>query len=297
MALLTKIKTRLAIHARRPVSGLLEGQYASLLAGRSLDFADLREYVPGDDVADVDWKASARHGGLLVKRYVADRKHTVILVVDTGRELAALASWTGDGGTTKRELAITAAGVIGWIAISHGDYVGLVCTGEEGPTITRPSAREVELERMLTQVESSSTVEAPPQDTMALLEHAVATVRRRTIMFLVLGDVDLDPGLEEALRRLLVQHEVVLITLGELDPTEPGRSGRAVRDVGTGRRFPAFAARSSALATEISAAGAARTERRRAATARLGISHVHLDDPDRAIGELLGLIARMRRAR
>jgi uncharacterized protein (DUF58 family) len=297
MALLTKVKTRLAIHARRPVSGLLEGHYASTLAGRSLDFSDLREYVPGDDVSDIDWKASARHGGLLVKRYVADRKHTVLLVVDTGRELAALATWSAEETTPRRDLVVTAAGVIGWIAVNHGDYIGLLCTTDDGPRVLRPSSREVELERMLGLVESSCGPDSPPQDTAALLEHATAVVRRRTIMFVVLGDVEVDRGIEDALRRLLVQHELVVLTVGELDPTVPGRAGQAVRDVGTGRRFPQFAAASATLAAEIETDRAERTERRRATLARLGIAHTHLDDPDRVVPQLLTLIGRMGRAR
>ncbi|MCR1785899.1 DUF58 domain-containing protein [Nocardioides carbamazepini] len=308
MALLTKIKTRLALHARRPVSGLLEGRYASTLAGRSLDFSDLREYQPGDDVADIDWKASARHGGLLVKRYVADRKHTVFLVVDTGRELAALAGWRPDGpgadgpgadgpGAARRDLVITAAGVLGWIAISHGDYVGLVHGGDDGPTILRPSTSELELERMLGLIEASSRATSGNQDPVAVMEHAVMSIRRRTIMFLLLGDIEVDGGIEAVLRRLLVQHEVVLITVGDLDPTGPGRSGRAVRDVGTGRRFPRFAAESATLAAEIEAATADRAERRRTTLTRLGVAHLHLDDPDRVIGDLLALVERMRRVR
>ena len=105
MPLLTKIKTQLVIHSRRKVTGLLEGQYASLHAGRSLDFSDLRDYLPGDDVSDIDWKASARTGSLLVKRYVADRKHTLFLLVDTGRELAALADWLAPRGLVVVERA------------------------------------------------------------------------------------------------------------------------------------------------------------------------------------------------
>jgi uncharacterized protein (DUF58 family) len=70
---LTRIKTRLSIHAHRKVRGLLEGEYAALHVGRGIDFNDLREYVRGDDVKDIDWKASARGRQLLVKRYVAER--------------------------------------------------------------------------------------------------------------------------------------------------------------------------------------------------------------------------------
>ena len=77
MSHLTRVKARLSIHAHRKVRGLLEGEYAAIQIGRGIDFNDLREYVRGDDVKDIDWKASARTRMLLVKRYVAERKHTV----------------------------------------------------------------------------------------------------------------------------------------------------------------------------------------------------------------------------
>lgn len=192
---------------------------------------------------------------------------------------------------------ITAAGVLGWIAVSHGDYVGMVHRAEEGPTILRPSTRELELERMLTRIHDASSSTSPRQETVAVLEHAVLSSRRRTMMFLLLDDVEVDAAMESVLRRLLVQHELVMVTVGELDPTEPGRAGLAVRDIGTGRRFPRFAAESTALASEIAATTAARAERRATALSRLGVAHVHLDDPDRVIGALLSLVDRMRRVR
>lgn len=299
MPLLTRIKTQLVIHSRRKVTGLLEGQYASLHAGRSLDFSDLRDYIPGDDVSDIDWKASARNGSLLVKRYVADRKHTVFLMVDTGKELSALASWdarTG-GGELKRDLAIGAAGILGWIAIRHGDYVGLICQGPEGPTIVRPSTRELELERMLELVEASCQAGSPGQNTRALLDYAIHSLRRRTIMVLVTSGLEVDPETESLLRRLLVQHELVLVTIADVDPTRPGRSGRQVHDVGTGRRFPGFAARSSRLAAELEAADAERRDRNAAALARLGVSSVELDREEDLIPALLALLEGRRHAR
>ena len=78
------------IHAHRKVRSVLDGEYGSVHKGRSMDFDDLREYVPGDDIKDLDWKASARHGRPLVKRYIATRQHAVLLVVDTGWTMAAL---------------------------------------------------------------------------------------------------------------------------------------------------------------------------------------------------------------
>ena len=84
---LTAVRRTVSIHAHRKALGLLDGEYAAVTTGRSMDFNDLREYVVGDDVKDIDWKATSRSLHPLVKRYVAVRKHTVLLVVSTGRSM------------------------------------------------------------------------------------------------------------------------------------------------------------------------------------------------------------------
>ena len=71
---LNKIKANISIYARKNTSSLLDGSYRSIFKGKSLNFDDLREYVVGDNVKDIDWKASARSRKLLVKEYIADGK-------------------------------------------------------------------------------------------------------------------------------------------------------------------------------------------------------------------------------
>ncbi len=87
-SLLQRVKSKLAIFAHRKARGMLDGEYGSVFRGRSLDFDDLRAYVPGDEVRDIDWKATARHGSPLIRRYVAVRRQTVLLV--TGLSLAVI---------------------------------------------------------------------------------------------------------------------------------------------------------------------------------------------------------------
>jgi uncharacterized protein (DUF58 family) len=119
-ALLTPVKSKLFIVAHRRTWGLLDGEYASVFRGRSLDYDDLREYVTGDEVRDIDWKATARHGSPLVKRWVATRTQTVLFVVDTGSGMAAQTS----SGEPKSAVAITLVGMLGYLALRHGDLVG-----------------------------------------------------------------------------------------------------------------------------------------------------------------------------
>lgn len=71
--------------------GMLEGGRYALLHTRSLELDELRPYVPGDDVRDIDWKASARSGSVLIKRFVSEKHHKVLLVADAGRNMCALA--------------------------------------------------------------------------------------------------------------------------------------------------------------------------------------------------------------
>ena len=122
-ALLTPVKSKLFIVAHRRHRGLLDGEYASVFHGRSLDYDDLREYVPGDEVRDIDWKATARHGSPLVKRYVASRKQTVMFVVDTGRGMAAA---DAAAASPRRRSPSRRPALVGYLALRHGDLVGLV---------------------------------------------------------------------------------------------------------------------------------------------------------------------------
>ncbi|MBC9734023.1 DUF58 domain-containing protein [Nocardioides marmotae] len=297
MALLNRIRTRAELVAHSRVRTLLDGRHASTSHARSLDFSDLRAYVPGDEVADIDWKASARHGDLLVKRHVAERRAVVVLVVDTGRELAAAAHWDPTTTDLKRDVAVTAAGLLGWIALRAGDHVGLVHNGPDGPRASRPSTREVDLERMLVEVVGSSAPDAAGRRTLDLLDHASVALRRRTLMVLVLDDLEWGPEVEHRVVRLAAQHEVVVLTVADVDLTEPLRHGVATVDVGTRRAVPGFAADHPGLVAELAAADAARRERRDAALRRLGLAHVDLARLDEAVPALLTLMERRRRVR
>ena len=297
MALLTRVRTRAELVARRRVRTLLDGRHASTVHSRSLDFSDLRAYVPGADVADIDWKATARHGDLLVKRHVAERKAVVMLVVDTGRELAAASHWAFGTTDLKRDVAVTAAGLLGWIALRAGDHVGMIHTGPHGPIATRPSTREVALERMLEAVVRTCAPDAGTQRTLELLDHAAGAMRRRTMMVLVLGDVEADSSLERRLVRLAAQHELVVLTIADVDPTTVVRHGVLATDVVAARPVPGFVGSHPVLAAELADADAARRQRLDAALRRLGVPHVRLARLENAIPDLLSLMKGRRRGR
>lgn len=233
--LVTRVKTKMFLHTRRRVLHLLDGQYASLLRGRSMDFDDLREYVPGDEVKDIDWKATARTGGApLVKRYVAERKHRVLFVVDRGRNLVAHTP----SGEVKRDLAIMTVGVLGSIALRHGDEVGIVAGDASGVEQTPFRGSERALESVLRVVNGAPSLDGPVSDLEGLLERVRTTVRGRVFLVVVADECEWTPRLESLVRRLAAQHELVWIELPDADPQVQGPDGARAAEVAGGWRMP-----------------------------------------------------------
>lgn len=100
-------------------SRIIDGSYNSIYKGRSMNFDELREYVVGDDIKDVDWKASARSQKVLIRQYIAEKKHNIMLVMDTNRRMLANANETQE----KKDIALMAAGTLACMVSANGDYV------------------------------------------------------------------------------------------------------------------------------------------------------------------------------
>lgn len=288
---LPRIKARLSIHAHRKVIGLLEGEYASMHVGRSMDFNDLREYVRGDDVKDIDWKATARSRQLLVKRFVATRQHLILIAVSTGRSMAAQTTET----VPKRDLAVFVAGVVGWLAVRHGDRVA-VAYGDRARQHLRPSGEgEVALEQHLAAVHESIGPDAPESDLVALLRFVARTVRRRAILLVISDEHRVDEPLTAVLRRLCVQHEVLFVTVDDLDPTRDV-TGEIV-EIASRQQLPGWLRRDERLRREYAALAAAERTRMRDVFDDLGIAYEWVTDDSSAVGAVFRLLERHRHAR
>ena len=257
VSLLRRVKTTLSIRAHRKVRGLLEGEYTSVFHGRSMEFDDLRPYVAGDEVRDIDWKATARLGAPMTKRFIASRKHTVLVIADTGRNMAALA----EHGETKRDLAVLAAGTIGYLAIRHGDRVALVAGDAERTLFVRPASTEAHLERMLVSINSNTTTDAAASNLTRQLVYAVRAFRRRMIVFVIADDRELGAGEQRLVRRLCVQHEVLWLRIGDADLMRPEWASSEMHDVHDAASIPAFVRENPRLREEFAAAVAASSAR------------------------------------
>jgi uncharacterized protein (DUF58 family) len=249
-SLLRRVKTTLSIRAHRRVRGLLEGEYTSVFHGRSMEFDDLRPYVPGDEVRDIDWKATARLRAPMTKRFIASRKHTVLVVADTGRNMAALA----EHGDTKRDLAVLAAGTIGYLAVRHGDRVALVSGDADHTGFVPPASTEAHLERMLQRIHAATTTDAGASDLTRQLQYVTRAFRRRMIVFVIADDRELGAEEQRLVRRLCVQHEVLWLRIGDADLMRAEWSGSGMHDVHDASAIPSFVRGDASLRAEFRAA-------------------------------------------
>ncbi|OMH36867.1 DUF58 domain-containing protein [Tersicoccus sp. Bi-70] len=292
--LLTRVKSSMFVHLHRRTRGLLDGEYASVFKGRSLDFEDLRTYVAGDEVRDIDWKATARQGSTLVKRYVAVRKQLVLLVADTGRNMAAVTR----SGESKRDVAIMAFGVMGYLASRHEDLVGLARADADGGESLPLQAGEPHLERLLQAVHRATSVDGPASDLNGLLRHVAESSRRRMLLFVVADEAALGPDTVELLRRLRVQHEILWLTVQDADLIAPSAAGKdPMVDVASDAWLPESLRRDRRLTDQYRAAATQLAENTATVLRSLGIAQGRVGGPAEVVPAMFALLESHRRAR
>lgn len=287
-SLITQVKSKLFIHSSQKSMHALDGAYASLLHGRSLDFEDLRKYEYGDQVRDIDWRATARLGTPLVKRHRANRMHTVLFVVDTGRSMTALAH----DEKPKKDLAILATGALGILALRHGDDFSVVHGDAERVRRRAPGRSEGALEHALRTIDQATSEGRAPSDRDALLSYVARTIARRCIVVIITDDAPITEETERMLRRLRVQHDVLWVTLRDADPVLDHASHSVRADVNTRWAVPDFVHGDREVLGELIAQTQADAARLNELLDRLEISHTALETQDDAVPQLLRMLNR-----
>lgn len=220
---------RLEIRTRRLVEESLAGSYHSVFRGRGMEFAEVREYVAGDDVRTIDWNVSARMGHPFVKKFSEERELTVVLAVDvSGSEMF------GTDESTKMQLAAEVSALIAFSAIRNNDRVGLLLFSDQIEMYLPPRKGREHALRVLREV---LTVEPEGHGTNvgAALEYLQHVVTKRAVVFLV-SDFQ-DEGYERIMRVVAQKHDLVALAVG--DPREallPPVGLVAVQDPETGER-------------------------------------------------------------
>lgn len=292
-SLITQVKSKLFIHSTRKSLHALDGAYASLLHGRSLDFEDLRKYEYGDQVRDIDWRATARQGTPLVKRHRAQRMHTIMFAVDTGRSMAALAH----DEYSKKDAAILSTGVLGMLSLRHGDDFTVVYGDADGVKRRAPGRSEGALEHALRTIDSAISTSTAPSDRDALLSFITRTISRRMIVVIVTDEAPITEATERMLRRLRVQHDVLWLTVRDAEVVLDHATDSIRSDVDTMWDVPDFVQGDVEIVRELTAQSEAEAAYLAETLKSLEISHGVLDGQEDAVSVLLQMLNRRSHAR
>ncbi|MBN2402595.1 MAG: DUF58 domain-containing protein [Spirochaetes bacterium] len=224
-----KIQT-LHFKTRRMASDLFAGQYVSAFKGRGMEFAEVREYYPGDDIRTIDWNVSARYGHPFVKVFHEERELTVILMLDVSGSHSF-----GTRGKLKRDLLAEVAGMLSFLAIKTNDKVGAMLFSSRVEKYIPPKKGAPHVWRLIKEI---FTYE--PQERKTDLNEALTflnkAVKRHAIVFLISDCID--DGFEKPLRLAARKHELTVIRLTDPAETELPDAGLVnINDPETGENI------------------------------------------------------------
>jgi uncharacterized protein (DUF58 family) len=230
-----RVLQRLDWHVIRRLDGLLQGDYRTLFYGNGVDFADLREYQPGDDVRYIDWNVTARMDEPYVRQYVEDREITAWFLLDLS---PSIDFGTAEAQRAKRAVLVDFVTTLARVLTRHGNRVGAVLYGDRiDRTIPAGSGRNHLLRLVDDLLRQPRLAPSGMTDLGAFLESAYRAVRRRSLVFVV-SDFISAPGWEKPLHLLATRHEVVAVRL--IDPREvtlPDVGPVIVEDAETGEQL------------------------------------------------------------
>lgn len=209
--LLKKVRA-IQIKASRLVNDVLAGEYSSVFKGRGMEFDEVRQYIPGDEIRTIDWNVTARTGIPHVKRFVEERELTVILLVDL--------SSSGRFGTVhqlKSEIAAEICALLAFSAIRNHDKVGLILFTDRVEKYVPPKKGKKHVLRVIREL-----LDFRPQggatDIGMALEYLTRVSRKRAVVFLLSDFLDDPEAFEKPLKLAGRRHDVISITVG--DPRE-----------------------------------------------------------------------------
>lgn len=207
--ILKKVR-EIEIRTNRLVNEVFAGEYESVFKGRGIEFAEVREYAPGDDVRTIDWNVTARFGKPFVKQFIEERELTVMLLVDlSGSEDF------GSAARTKREIVAEVAALLAFSAIVNNDKVGYIAFSDQVEKFIPPKKGRRHVLRVIREILYSRALKRGTSIKTAL-EYLGQVLAKRSVVFLI-SDF-WDQGYEQVLRVAQKRHDVIAIQI--LDPRE-----------------------------------------------------------------------------
>src|SRR5512137_1874646 len=189
-----RILYRLDWQVIRRLDGLLQGDYRSLFYGYGVDFADLREYQPEDDIRYIDWNVTARMVTPYVRQYAEDREVTAWFLLDISPSVDF-----GTVHTLKRNMLVDFVSVLARLLTRHGNRVGAIFYSGKVERVIPAQGGKLQVLRLINDMlKQPQLKQAPPTNLETLLETALRLIRRRSLIFIV-SDFISTPGWDKPL--------------------------------------------------------------------------------------------------
>jgi len=208
--LLKKVR-QIQIRTSHQVTEVMAGEYKSAFKGRGMEFDEVREYQPGDDVRNIDWNVTARTGKPYIKRFVEERELTVMLVVD-----ASSSGSFGSISKSKNEVAAEIAALLAYSAIRSNDRVGLIVFTDRIEKFIPPKKGRSHVMRVIREILFLEEPEHGKTDISVALEYLQKICTRRSVVFLI-SDF-LCENYEQAMTLVSNKHDLIPVSIS--DPRE-----------------------------------------------------------------------------
>ena len=202
----------LGLYTRIPMLGSVSGRHRSPVRGSSLEFAEYRKYVPGDDIRRMDWRAWGRSDRFYIKEFEADTNLRLCLIVDTSGSL----NFTVDG-ISKINYIKSLAGTLAYLASRQGDAVGLYCTGKNFHTEIKPKRNATHLRIVLDEL---AEIKAEGETGLAESLHKAAEGIDQRALVVVISDLYIEPDILNSCFQHLRFRKHDVVTFHLLDQSE-----------------------------------------------------------------------------
>ena len=198
------------IKTRHIVNNLFGGEYHSAFKGMGMEFAEVREYTPGDDIRAIDWNVTARTGKPFIKKYDEERELTVMLIIDV-----SASGFFGTGESLKSDIMIELASILSFSAIKNNDKVGLLLFSDRIEEFIPPNKGKSHVFRVIREMIYHKAKDRKTDISVAL-EHIQKVLKRKSIIFL-LSDF-WDDSYQQSMKLINKKHDLINIQI--LDKAE-----------------------------------------------------------------------------
>jgi uncharacterized protein (DUF58 family) len=258
----------LQITTRKVVNDVLAGEYTSVFKGRGMEFDEVREYMPGDDVRSIDWNVTARMDRPYVKRFVEERELTVFFLVD----LSASGAF-GSVRKLKNEIAAEFCALLSFSAVKNNDKVGLIVFTDRVELYVPPKKGTTHVLRLIRELLNFKP-KAAKTDIAGTLDYFGKVAKKRAVVFLV-SDFQSE-AFEKPMRIISKRHDLIAVPV--TDPREvrlPNVGLIELEDAETGEMVLVDTS-SAAVRKKYERLGRERSERFRELFASMGVDQIEV---------------------